>query len=114
MDNSQKNKYLAEKMGVEWHKWDEKADDYICACGAESGSAVFLRRHIDSLNPDYFSLSGRQELLEWAVEQEWWGDFFYADSETAGEMACIVYSLLIPVPALAEAAYTYLKEQDNG
>jgi hypothetical protein len=43
------------KPGECWHEWDEKADDYICTCGMELGSATVLRRHIDRHSFNFFS-----------------------------------------------------------
>ena len=49
------NKYLAERMGTGWGE-----------CGTEPNTV-----HYDRRNPDYLlSLSDRQELLEWAVDQD--------------------------------------------
>ena len=112
INQTDKNRYLAERMGVEW-------------CEIKGGIAYTFK--------DYFTAEGRQELLEWGVEQAWWPLFLYqyfkvleewvTDPNWEGDhKECdikamrrwnIPIDLLLPVSALAEAVYSYLKERER-
>ena len=104
--NTEKNKYLAERMGVCWHdkRWSKEVKLYKCLhC-----EATHTVDEQPCSRPDYFTAEGRQVLLEWAVEQGWWYKFTH-------EYGCHGFQfpqdLLIPVSALADAVYEYLHGQ---
>ena len=119
-NQTDKNRYLAERMGIDhWHEWEfADLDDW-----PECTICKARRWHLPN-NPDYFTAEGRQELLEWGVEQEWWEDFkfnCFEESSTpnfsyedAGAWAWAeTEKLFIPVSALAEAVAKYLKERED-
>ena len=132
-NQTDKNRYLAERMQKHWHEWESHGYKYHETC-----ETCFMSRldkghgDFEVKNPDYFD-ADRQVLLEWGVEQEWWPLFLYqyfkvleewiADPNWEGDHEeCdiralrrwnIPIDLLIPVSALAEAVYEYLKGEED-
>ncbi len=140
---TERDKYLAGHVGDEWH---ELTEPYLCTCGYKpSGNCKGLECqgcmevHIDCAeNPTYHTAEGRQRLLEWAVEQEWWELFkiyqwvvWYTDryrgrgesippkyrngviTTQSGLQRGLPDNLLIPKDALAIAVERYLKGLDS-
>lgn len=94
---TEKNEYLKEQIGIRWLE-------------------VNGVRFVDRASHDYFTAEGRQVLLEWAVEEEWWRDLAYKKEVEYGEHYRTDYhfreELLTPIDALGRAIYSYLKERE--
>ena len=120
------NEFLAGKVGIKWHECDGiliGSNFRHCSCGVSETSAdsdYTIYNHIYDNNSNYFTAEGRQVLLEWAVEQGWWFDFIHHNryrlsihGNTEDDLIYTLTCLFIPVSALAEAVYKYLKEREG-
>ncbi len=116
ISNTEKNKYLAERMGLCWHEWSENGYCIKPCCGNTDGTR--LAHKSVHPQPDYFTAEGRQGLLEWCCKSEnsgWWSEFL-RDHSGRGDfywLSVIPQDLLIPESALADAVYEYLKGRDD-
>lgn len=99
-EEEERNKFLCRKIGIDWHSHKDCNKTSFCL----------------TKNPDFHTAEGRQVLLEWAVEQEWWNTLAYRNSprEATAWTGLIGLNLLIPVTALGDAVYEYLKRKEKG
>lgn len=69
MTSQEKDKFICEKLGVEWH--EQLLADGTCACGYKHWCV-----NASALNPDFSSEAGRVQLLRLMNEQDKIWSFF--------------------------------------
>ena len=72
---SDRDRRLAEMMGMCWH---EIPFTYPVSNGWEHPCKKCGLLVCIDCNPDFSTPEWRARLMDWAVEQEWWGDFLWS------------------------------------
>jgi hypothetical protein len=126
--NTDKARYVAERLGLCWHEYDLDRDYYVCSCGffTKYGEAAIPHMKVN-INPTFLDPAGRIQLLELMMGRDDW-DLFCSQigyrytnggnyNPIHGYVSC--YQEFVNIDYLTEdgllldAAWRFLKEKEG-
>jgi hypothetical protein len=117
--NTDKARYIVERLGLCWHEYDLDRDYYVCSCGffTKYGEAAIPHMKVN-INPTFLDPAGRIQLLELMMGREDWPMFsrtlkyMVGEREFYGtEQQIAVGYITDTTGILLDAAYQFLKEK---
>lgn len=109
-DNKKRDEFLTEAMGECWHEWDSTLIMDIGTMHAckKCPSAVTVKR---PYNNNFSTWKDFGKLWEWAIEQEWWGEFMGNSTDGQSEFDDLIDIDIINPDNLTNAIYKFLTEK---
>jgi hypothetical protein len=116
MTNTDKARYVAERLGLCWHTL-VMCSPYLVPCSLCSCGIVFsdIDKHFALMNPTFLDPAGRIQLLE-LMMGDYHDEFLVENgglSKYGRHLDTVIVDLLIEPGLLLDASYRFLKEKEK-
>ena len=113
MTNEEKNRQVAEWLGIPWHTLTEQGPGRPPICSCNGRETIQSQYHLDQ-NPDFTTDSGKVELLREMMKRDDWEEFYmYVGCQRLLPYGFPPVLIIDTSGLLLNAAWEWLKEREK-